>query len=319
MIKPLDKVIQELEIKYSKEELLLNLNARKIVCAQYDAMMGFIEVAMKDYSFVIKNVLLFNLSISMVSHLTYNLILQLSFFLDNVENYKYALKYYLLNERFDENDDILKKFEDDKKEIDIYLQKIKDNCVYDLDTYNKDNAFDKEYLKRRFGSQKKPKFRLEKSISYLNGADLIPCLENLLMQVKDELYHIRNGSTYDDMNLFPKIYDLNYLYYAKNVWPTKREQFRLHIANALLRGEVTIERLDSEYRTLLKDFCTNEIGKIWENYSADKGKMAYELKRISIDEKQWDYFFSSIFKLEEIARWIEELKNPPESNEDKPY
>ena len=38
--------------------------------------------------------------------------------------------------------------------------------------------------------------------------------------------------------------------------------------------------------------------------------MAYELIRMSIDSDQWEYFFSKIFEIEELKRWVNELKTP---------
>ena len=41
------------------------------------------------------------------------------------------------------------------------------------------------------------------------------------------------------------------------------------------------------------------------------------MKEQKLNEEQWKYFFSWVFKLDEYDRWIEELRNPPESEENK--
>lgn len=310
MVRPLDVVIQELECKYKDQELKYNLGTRHSICGRYDAMVSYILEVLEHYEFDVKSILDFGLSKSMISHLTYNLVLQLIYYLDHIQEYQYVLVYYLLDERYKTNSKYLDDFENDINIVDTLLEVLKSDSFFNNESYRNDYAFDREYLKGRLGKQKKPKFRLEKSISYLNGEQLLVCAKNLLDLAKKEFYTIKKGTTYYNMEFFAQVYDLNYLHYAKKIWPTKREQFRSHIANDLLRGNVTIERLDNEYRSISKDFCTNDMGKIWENYSSDKAQMGYEIKRKMIDEEQWDYFFTNIFKMEEIDRWIEEIKNP---------
>ena len=51
--------------------------------------------------------------------------------------------------------------------------------------------------------------------------------------------------------------------------------------------------------------------------SEDFSQLAIEIKKSKLNEEQWKYFFQAIFELEEFDRWIEELRNPPESDEDK--
>ena len=41
------------------------------------------------------------------------------------------------------------------------------------------------------------------------------------------------------------------------------------------------------------------------------------MKEQKLDDKQWKYFFQTIFELDEFDRWMEELRNPPESDENK--
>ena len=327
MVRPLEVVIQELEQKYEGKELKYNLETRDDICNKYDNMARYILDVLEHYAFDVKSILEFGLSKSMISHLTYNLVLQLLYYLDHVEDYQYVLDNYLLDERYDINDNFLVDFENDKNAVDTLIERLKGDSVYNLESYKSDYAFDKEYLKQsRLGKQKKPKFRLEKSISYLNGEQLLVCAENLLSLVKDEFRKVKEAASYKKMDFYSQLYDLNYLHYAKNVWSEKREQFRLHIATDLLRNDVSPERLDKEYHDISKDFRTNKMGEIWEKCSPDKGKIGYEMKVNATNNEQWDYFFSNIFKMEEIARWIEELKNPqvpgsnisyPESNWDK--
>lgn len=326
MVRPLEVVIQELEQKYEGKELKYNLETRDRICLKYDAMASYILEVLEHYEFDVKSILDFGLSKSMISHLTYNLVLQLIYYLDHIQEYQYVLVYYLLDERYKTNSKYLDDFENDINTVGTLLENLESDSFFNSESYKSDYAFDKEYLKGRLGKQKKPKFRLEKSISYLNGEQLLGCAQNLLTFVRDEFYTIKNGTTYYKMDFFAQVYDLNYLHYAKKIWPTKREQFRSHIANDLLRGDVTADRLDKEYRDISKDFRTNKMGEIWEKCSPDKGKIGYEMKLNATNNVQWDYFFSNIFKMEEIDRWIEELKNPqvpgsnisyPESNWDK--
>lgn len=307
--------IEELENKYQGEQLRFDPMSLSIIELDYDAKISYILEGLEHYAYDVKNIIEYKLSYSLISNLSYNLVLQLGFFLDYIDNYKYVQDYYLYIDWYNNNEKYYNEFKDVYDEIIELLLKIKENGLYAQDSYNKDIAFDKEYEKRRFGYKKKPLFRIGKKLAYRNGNDLIPCLEHLLGITNKELCYIKNNDLYLSVEKLEKIFDLNYLYYVKNIWPTKKEQYRLHVTQGILRGNITEERLDNEYRALTKNFCTTSTGKIWEDFSGSKAAMALEMKRKTIDKEQWEFFFETLLKLEEINILISETTHPERDND----
>jgi hypothetical protein len=60
----------------------------------------------------------------MISHLTYNLVLQLIYYLDHIQEYQYVLVYYLLDERYKTNSKYLDDFENDINTVGTLLENL---------------------------------------------------------------------------------------------------------------------------------------------------------------------------------------------------
>jgi hypothetical protein len=222
-------------------------------------------------------------------------------------NYAKAFFYYLSVNRYNENYDWWNRFQEEGGKIKKLIDSLSDISLFEIYAKHPGDIFTHYILKIGPRERYKPLLGLEKDLAIMNGVQLLKSLEGLLVLMDSELEGLKDEFLYAAPEDFELVYDLNYVFYADNFW--NKKHFRNHTARELMNN-VTPERLEDYYRHEIRTFKDNEIGEVWENYSDDRGKMAYELNRKKIIESQWEFFFKHIFRLEELVRWIQELKTP---------
>ena len=298
----------KLEAKYATSQLKYTLEKRFLICAQHDMEMHYALMLMDRYVDEVKYTIEHNLSLSIVSHLTYNLILVLARLNDFQDDYLYVVNEYLLDERYRINDEFKADYEKSMNEIIKLIDDLENNNSFESMSFKDDDSWSRKDFICDFTIKKTSLLNLEKKLAYLNGAELLSCLRHIMNIVYRKIVQAKNGTTYVESHIFEEIYYKNYLLYAQHYWPEEGRGYRTYIEHKELLDEVTKETLLEVYRDIAKDFKTNKVGEIWQ-YSEDKAKMGYELIRIAINEEQWKYFFKNVFRLEEIERWIWELRH----------
>ena len=330
MCRPLKDIVAELEAKYEESELLYDLEDRRRIIADFDKDMDYMFVRLKQFEEDVKFVLEHKMNVNVICRMTLNLTLIMQQMCQSVTDYYYALEKYLMDERYKKNHDYwsrfiecsqrIQKLSNSLQESNIFGVEMPDEAMTIANMYYEEGNID--YTKKI--SPTGTIFINEIEVEKMNGAELLICIWKLMDDFRGSLSKLKNISYNRDTSALFNNYQRNYLLYAKNYWPSHAEQFRSHIEHRRLRGHVDINGLER-----LRDEATHEFeynttsGKIWRVYSEDISQMAIQMKETFIkdkkneDEEMWKTFFQNIFELEEFDRWIEELRNPPESDEDK--
>ena len=327
MCRPLKDIVAELEANYS-ERLVYDLKERSRIIDDFDKNVAYMFSRLEKYKEDVKFVLDHNLDIKIIRRMTLNLTLIVQHVLESLSRYDYVIEFYLMDDCYEKNRDLwsafidarreMKKLFDDLQENDIFgVGKQDDGDVirrfhYDDEVYNNDEKVTETGM-----------FQLnEEEVNKMNGAELMVCLDCLFEIFEDQLWELKNSAIDRWEPGMKRIYEFNYLVYAKYYWSNRCENFRAHITRQRLHGEVNINELNRLKQEAIYQFEYNTTsGKIWRDYSEDVTQMAIQMKeqfkkeKKNEDEEMWKSFFQNLFELEEYDRWIEELRNPPETEE----
>ena len=324
MCRPLKDIVDELEEKYEGSELLYDLEERRRIIADFDKNVDYMFVRLKQFEEDVKFVLNNKLSVDIIRRITLNLTHIMQYMCESICTYFYVIELYLMNECYEKNYDLWSQFVDYRKKINSLAENLKENNIYEIslpsqiDVLIKMGFDDDSY---NSGEKVTPSgmlmFRFDE-INKMNGFELFIVLDQLMDIFETNLDELKIASHKYNNESMTFFYNLNYLLYAKKYWPIQANNFRAHITRQRLRGNVSIADLEKLRDETAHEFEYNtEPGKIWRDYSEDIVQLGVQMKEQKLDEKQWKYFFKTIFELEEFDRWIEELRNPPESDEDK--
>lgn len=304
--------------KKEHSDLLLHhtFHDQAVLRAKFDYEVEYTIMQMKNYLYDVQHAREQNLDISVISHLTYNLILQLSHCYNRAVEYNDATRLFLVGDLYQLNYDHLNEFQKHSTGIRELIDNLNEISLFEIYQSCLGDIFGNHY-KNGLKIEKKKLLNLEKELACMNGVQLLKCLVFLIDLTEKELIDIKNGLTYIPDDYLEFVYDLNYVFYSDNYWVEEKDHFRNHVKSNELMDEVTPEGLANYYRHILHDFKTNEPGRIWERYSDEKVALAYELYRLPLSIKQWEYYFSNIFKMEDLKRWINELRNPDQEKKDR--
>ena len=324
MCRPLKDIVAELEVQYQGRELLYDIEERCGVIADFDQDVEYLFERMEKFQEDVKFVLEHKLSVNIISRMALNLTLIMQHLCESVDNYTYAIEMYLMDERYDKNHDFYSRFISCRQNIQEIADKLVENNTFEVVLPNAAEVIANMYYEEVIDDPLKkitPTGTIlinTKTVEQMNGAELLVCLWKLMDDFGGRLAKLKNTSYLRDISSMDGIYDRNYLLYAKYYWPSHAKHFRSHIEKQRLRGNVSITGLEKLRDEIAHEFeYKTPSGMIWRVYSEDIVQLSVQMKDQKLDEKQWKYFFQNIFELEEFDRWIEELRNPPESDEDK--
>lgn len=309
MARPLKDIIAELEAKYEGSELKNDLMQRRLIIGSYQLHMEYLMMQMGRYEDEVKNTVEFNLSASIISRITLNLLIVMVRTYNRIPAYRDSLERYLLEEEYDENYKIWNEFKDKSKEIENRISELQKNNIFAIDEIDKDSALQNHHIIQGFNGQVPPLVNFEQRLAYMNGGELLSCLQYMIDILRKEISDLKIIALLRDDDMMEEVYDLNYLLYAKRYWPEIQSTFRSHVSHQLLRNKVTISGLERLRYDVMHDFeLHQETGRIWYNNSEDKKRLAIELKRKELNEDQWIDYFENVFKIEEYDRWMYELE-----------
>ena len=295
--------------KRDNKDYLLHHSFKKqlVLRGQYDIEIEYTLMQMKNYLYDVQHVREQNMDIAIISHLTYNLNHQLLHCYNRSEEFYGATNMFLTGDDDDSNYNYLKKFKELGDKIKELIEGFNQISLFEV--YQSRRSVVYKHPQKEIGieGKKSSLLKLERELAYMNGVQLVECLEFLIELMDEQLIAIKNGNMFESEEDLEYMYNLNYVYYADNYWD--KEHFRHLVETNDLIGEVTIEGLTSYYRDVVRDFKSNKVGEAWANNSDSRSKMAYELVRLSIDSNQWEYFFKKVFEIEELKRWVQELKD----------
>lgn len=311
MARPLKDIIAELEAKYEGSELKNDLMQRRLKIGSYQLHMEYLMMQMGRYEDEVKNTVEFNLSASIISRITLNLLIVMVRTYNRIPAYRDSLERYLLDEEYDENYKIWNEFDDKSKKIEDRISELQKNNIFAIDEIDKDSALQNHHIIQGFDGQVPPLVNFEQRLAYMNGGELLSCLQYMIDILRKEISDLKIIALLRDDDMMEEVYDLNYLLYAKRYWPEIQSTFRSHVSHQLLRNKVTISGLERLRYDVMHDFeLHQETGRIWYYNSEDKKRLAIELKRKELNEDQWKDYFEYVFKIEEYDRWMYELEHP---------
>ena len=324
MCKPLKDVVDELINKYSDKPLFFDIEERSRIIADFDRNISYLFSRLKYYEEDVKFVLEHNLDVNIISRSTLNLTLVMQQMCESLSDYDYVIELYLMDDCYEKNRDLWSNFIDARKQMASLSAKLIENNIFEVETpsdvdvlkrmYYDDSVYDNGEKLSTTGIMQLNR----EQVDVMNGAELLICLDCLFQIFEDNLWELKNSAINRWEEGMKSYYERNYLLYAIKYWPTQVNNFRSHITRQRLRGRVDIIELEHLRQEAAHEFEYNTpTGRIWREYSEDVTQMAIQMKEQKLDVKQWKYFFQRIFELEEYDRWIEELRNPPESEEDK--
>ena len=309
MARPLKDIIAELEAKYEGSELKNDLMQRRLIIGSYQLHMEYLMMQMGRYEDEVKNTVEFNLSASIISRITLNLLIVMVRTYNRIPAYRDSLERYLLEEEYDENYKIWNEFKDKSKKIEDRISELQKNNIFAIDEIDKDSALQNHHIIQGFNGQVPPLVNFEQRLAYMNGGELLSCLQYMIDILRKEISDLKIIALLRDDDMMEEVYELNYLLYAKRYWPEIQSTFRSHVSHQLLRNKVTISGLERLRYDVMHDFeLHQETGRIWYYNSEDKKRLAIELKRKGLKEDQWEEYFEYVFKIEEYDRWMYELE-----------
>lgn len=317
MIRPLKDIVAELDAKYGKWGLK-TLEERSIAIRDYEACMEYLFQVMDSYVSEAKYTIEHNLSLSIISRITQNLIIDIVHAHKLLSSYSDAVTVYLMDERYDQNYNYWIGFTDKASEIKALIDRLNDNNVFCVEEVKEESYLIYYDVVRGFDDRVPPEVKQENELAIKTGTKLLNCLYFVLEMMEDELDTIKTKGIWLEDEIVAEFYELNYLLYATKYWPDVERNFRPHIMKYYFKDNVNISELERLRRDKVHEFEYNtSTGRIWRDCSEDTILLAKKLKEQIKTDTEWTSFFQSIFELEEYDRWIDELRNPPESEEDR--
>lgn len=324
MCKPLKDIVAELEAKYKGEELKYDLEERSRVIAEFDRdleyTISFIERYVEDVKYVLER----NLDKNIITRSTLNLLFVMQHLYKSTANCDYAFSMYLLDERYEKNHDLSSRYTDASQKLVKRFDDLLQNNVFNVEQ-PKGEVIEKVFYNDSVTKKRhliSPSYFHKEVAEKLNGAEMIMCVRYLLLIFEVSYSSFKFNVLYQPEDELIRVYELNYLFYAKNYWPEREQNFRSHIKRYY---KINISELEKLRREKIIDFESTSAGKIWRDYSESQDKMASQMQYQKINDEQWKYFFQNIFEIEDYTRWIEELQKeagyeratPPEAPHDK--
>lgn len=280
--------------------------------------MEHVITLLNHYPIEVKYILDNKISSSSVSHLTFSLASHLVKTLQKAKEYKFLVTYYLLDDNYEKNSELLEKYKNATKEVIRVLQNLAELDIFTFGD-NDDNDVTQNLIFKS-GFKKYPfgliNLKQEIELSQMNGIELLQVFHAAISAISKLLIEIKDNSTYFTLEEFEKIFDINYALFEKNNWVSLYSGFRSK-HNFPYVEVITVDALKNVLHDEIWQFEVTKEGRIWRNYGNNKGEMARQLKNLNMDNSQWEFFFNNLFRFEEYKKWIDELRNPPESDEDK--
>ncbi len=301
---------------YPLDVLEFSLEYRGDFIKEHNEEMEYICSSLNHYYDDITHAVDLELSHSVASHLTYNLVLTLAKGLTSLTIYEYMCGAYYLDEDYDSVYEIWKSVKNSAEKILPLVDKLINENYFDEDI--EEEMFLSDILSPHCEKLKNKErlLNLHRRVALKTGQSLIYTLICYLRHMEQWLSDLKNGIYKGIEEDYDRVYQANYNLYKQEYWPNDGRNFRSHIENHIphfeqLSADYLARRLWGEQQ----DFEHTETGVLWRDYFEDKKDLYFEAKRIKLDEEQWKYFFKSICRFEEYERWIDELRSP-QVNED---
>lgn len=267
----------------------------------------------KDVPFILQ----FSMPISMISNQAFNIINNLIVCLIGITEYDYLNATYLLKDDYNNNYRLWKYFNNYAKDVEKVISKIEKENIFNSDEAIADDLL--AVISENGKSLVRPLLVLDHKLSKINGDGLLHALIVYMRDILRRLEIIKTGIYNLTDADFEKIYQANLKLYLDVYWPKEKDNFRNTIELNYLKGKKNkkdiLEWLLLEEKS---DFSKNETGLIWRESITNKKTLYFKMKyEVGLSEAQWKYFFKNICRFAAYEQWIEELSNPPESDEDK--
>lgn len=300
--------IEEFKLAHKDDLLQHSFNDLIVMATMLDSEILYTVNKMHSYVLDVKHVLQQGLDVSVISHITYNLNLQFLHCYKQTNKYYEASRYYMFDNYALNIKERTSEYQEARKDIKELVNNLDEISLFEIYCAHPADFIGDEHYRRGIEDKNKPLLNLERELSFMNGVQLLKCLEYLMELTEKKILDIRNGITYVSDEILELVYDLNYVFYADNYWESEKKRLRSYVEEYELMGDVNTDGLQKYHNQLLHDFVTNEVGRVWKANSENKKELLYELIKLPLKIDQWEYYFKTIFQLEELKRWKNELK-----------
>lgn len=303
-------VFKSEKLLFTQGNLAFSLEERSKLIDQHTKELLYICRQLKSFKNDVEHIMKGRMPKSMISNITFNLVHNLVSCYLGLTVYEYLTTAYLLSDNYNDNYRLWKIYTRYSKEVEDLITNLEKENVFNLDEY----AYI-ENLIPLSNTQKNPirsLLNLEHLLSMINGEGLFHALIYYIRSIGNRLERLKiglNDLTDDD---FKTIYIANYNYYKEKYWPSEVTKFRQHIEeNYFRRNHDKIEVLEKLLWDDKLQFRQDGTGRLWRDYFMDKKQLYFEMRRASLDNEQWKYFFYNLCRFEEYEKWIEEIQNNP--------
>ena len=169
-------------------------------------------------------------------------------------------------------------YQEARKDIKELVNNLDEISLFEIYCAHPADFIGDEHYRRGIEDKNKPLLNLERELSFMNGVQLLKCLEYLMELTEKKILDIRNGITYVSDEILELVYDLNYVFYADNYWESEKKRLRSYVEEYELMGDVNTDGLQKYHNQLLHDFVTNEVGRVWKANSENKKELLSGLK-----------------------------------------
>ena len=289
--------------------LEFDLDERRTFINDHDEEMEYICACLSHYYEDVKHAIDYSLSRSVVSHFTYNLVLVLAKGLTSLTIYEYMRGAYLLEEDFDNVYKAWKSVHESAEEIIPLLVNLENENYFDEDVEMEDFIMDilPPHCDKAKGYERL--LNLHRRIALITGSSLVTTLICYIRHMEQWLADLKNGIYKDIEEEYDRVYWANYNLYKNKYWPIDGHDFRMNVQNDnFFSTEITPDFLTKCLWEEKRNFEQTPTGQLRRDFINNKKDLYFEVKRISLTEEQWRYFFKSICRFEEYQKWIEELR-----------
>ena len=172
--------IEEFKLAHKDELLQHSLRDIVVLSGKFDYEAQYTIMQMNNYLYDVKHVIDQKMDVSIISHLTYNLNIQLLHCYNRTKDYYDASRYYLLGDHGIDMVGLIKDFQEKEDQIKNRINSFNKISLFEIYCAHPADFLAAEHYRRGIEDKNKPLLNLERELAFMNGAQLLKCLVYLM-------------------------------------------------------------------------------------------------------------------------------------------